>query len=110
MRRRSCRCLRPILPPTPDPLWRVYGPEYARIHSHGNLREVLPIIAETDWDAIDPIEPPPAEFERLVARALREGRGGRGFVLMPSSCPYGRNLARRTLENYRLMVELAESS
>lgn len=115
----------------------------ARIHSHGNLREILPIIAETDWDAIDPIEPPPqgdvslqevaaaygdrwvlfgnleisdienlppAEFRRLVARALREGQGGRGFVLMPSSCPYGRNLAPRTVENYRLMVELAESS
>lgn len=115
---------------------------YARIHSHGNLAEILPVIAETDWDALDPIEPPPQgdvslravaeqygdrwvlfgnleisdienlppnEFAARVRRALDAGviSGGRGFVLMPSSCPYGRGLSPRTLENYRLMVDLA---
>jgi hypothetical protein len=42
-----------------------------------------------------------------MQRALDEGtRGpGRGFVLMPSSCPYGRVLTDRALRNYEVMVE-----
>jgi hypothetical protein len=32
---------------------------YARIHSHGRLRDVLPHIAAMEPDALDPIEPPP---------------------------------------------------
>jgi hypothetical protein len=53
---------------------------------------------------------PAAEFEKKVAAALREGTEGpgRGFVLMPSACPYGRVLPERTLRNYELMVEMAE--
>jgi hypothetical protein len=31
---------------------------YARIHCHGNLREILPDIAALGADALDPIEPP----------------------------------------------------
>ncbi len=50
-------------------------------------------------------------FERLVAQALAEGtRGhGRGFVLMPSSAPNGRQITTRILKNYETMVRLAES-
>jgi len=33
---------------------------------------------------------------------------GRGFVLMPSSCPYGRKLPPLALANYRKMVEIVE--
>lgn len=51
-----------------------------------------------------------AAFGKKVLRALREGTEGpgRGFVLMPSACPYGRRLPERTLRNYQLMVEMAE--
>lgn len=53
---------------------------------------------------------PPREFAEKIARALREGTAGsgRGFVLMPSSCPYGRVLSRRALANYEKMVEMIE--
>ncbi len=46
-----------------------------------------------------------------MATALREGTAGegRGFVLMPSACPYGRVLPERALVNYRLMVEMTEA-
>ena len=47
------------------------------------------------------------EFREKVRRALEEGtRGeGRGFVLMPSACPYGREVSRLALRNYECMVE-----
>jgi len=50
---------------------------------------------------------PAAAFRETVLRALDEGtRGqGRGFVLMPSSCPYGRVLSSQTLRNYEVMLE-----
>ena len=46
-----------------------------------------------------------------MKQALAEGTAGdgRGFVLMPSSAPYGRQLAPLTLRNYEKMVELAEA-
>jgi hypothetical protein len=52
----------------------------------------------------------PGAFEKVVARSLREGtRGqGRGFVLMPTACPYGRKISARTMANYETMVRLAE--
>jgi len=52
----------------------------------------------------------PADFEMLVRRALDEGtRGaGRGFVLMPSACPYGRKIGPRTLQNYETIIRLIE--
>jgi len=116
---------------------------YARIHSHGRLREILDGIAQTGCDGLDPIEPPPQgdvelayvrerygkqmvlfanievsdienlpneQFAAKVDTALREGTSGtgRGFVLMPSACPYGRRLSATALANYRLMVEKAE--
>lgn len=52
---------------------------------------------------------PPAEFEKVVAQALREGTAGegKGFVLMPSASPYGRTITPVTLANYETMVRLA---
>jgi len=48
-------------------------------------------------------------FARKVRTALEEGTaGGRGFVLMPSSCPYGRVLSDTALRNYRRMIEVHE--
>ncbi|MEI6420766.1 MAG: uroporphyrinogen decarboxylase family protein [Lentisphaerota bacterium] len=49
-------------------------------------------------------------FERKIVKALDEGTAGagRGFVLMPSACPYGRKLSANVIKNYEKMVELAE--
>lgn len=54
---------------------------------------------------------PPQEFRQTVLRALDEGtRGsGRGLVLMPSSCPYGRVLSARALRNYEVMLEAVQN-
>jgi len=116
---------------------------FARLHSHGRLRNILSIIADMGPDGLDPIEPPNqgdmelwevkeqigqetvlfgnleisdienmdcADFEKVVAKALREGTtgGGKGFVLMPSSAPYGREITPKTLANYQTMVRLAK--
>ena len=113
-----------------------------RIHSHGRLRNILPLIEEMGVDALDPIEPAPqgdvelgevrarygkqwvlfgnleiADIETLstiqfvekVKRALDEGQAGqgRGFVLMPSASPYGRDISALCLKNYETLVELA---
>jgi hypothetical protein len=118
------------------------GGGFARIHCHGRIRSVLPMIVGMGAAATDPIEPPPqgdvelgyvrrtygrdmvlfgnlevadienlapAAFEKVVSRSLREGtRGpGRGFVLMPTACPYGRRISARTMANYQTMVRLA---
>jgi uroporphyrinogen-III decarboxylase len=51
----------------------------------------------------------PAEFEKLVAKALEDGTNGsgKGFVLMPSSAPIGRKVTPRVLSNYQTMLRLA---
>lgn len=115
---------------------------YARIHCHGRIKEVLPMIASMRPTGLDPIEPPtqggvtlewvrreygrdlvlfgnievsdletlpPARFEEKCRRSLEEGTSGRGrgFVLMPTACPYGRKISREVIENYRTMIRLA---
>ena len=52
---------------------------------------------------------PTPDFEKLVRQALEEGTAGegRGFVLMPSASPYGRDISPLTLANYECMVRLA---
>jgi hypothetical protein len=49
-------------------------------------------------------------FRRVVKNTIADGTSGegRGFVLMPSSAPYGRNISERTLRNYQIMVEEVE--
>lgn len=53
---------------------------------------------------------PTALFREKVIRALDEGTAGegRGFVLQPSSCPYGREVSALTLRNYETIIELME--
>jgi hypothetical protein len=50
----------------------------------------------------------PSRFEKIVEKTLRDGTGGkgRGFVLMPSSSPYGRTITPTTMANYETMVRL----
>ena len=52
---------------------------------------------------------PTPQFAEKVKRALDEGTSGngRGFVLMPSACPYGRVLSPLTMRNYEKLIELA---
>jgi hypothetical protein len=117
---------------------------FARIHSHGRLRNILPHIVAMGTSGLDPVEPPPQgdmqladvrreygqqmvlfgnieaseletlpppQFERRLAQALREGTAGtgRGFVLMPSACPYGRRISADVLANYETMIRLVNS-
>ena len=51
----------------------------------------------------------PAEFEKIVAKSLRDGTDGvgKGFVLMPSSAPISRTVSPRVMTNYETMVRLA---
>ena len=53
---------------------------------------------------------PTSEFEKRIATAIEEGTSGegRGFVLMPSACPYGREISPLTLANYEKMIEMIE--
>lgn len=55
---------------------------------------------------------PPDQFERRIAQAIREGTAGkgRGFVLLPSSCPYGRTITSQTMQNYQTMVRMVENA
>ena len=115
---------------------------FARLHSHGRLKNILPHIVEMGVAGLDPVEPPPQgdmplidvrreygqdmvlfgnieaseiellpppQFEARVRQALHEGTAGegRGFVLMPSACPYGRRISGDVLANYETMVRLA---
>lgn len=49
-------------------------------------------------------------FEEKIRSALQEGTNGkgRGFVLLPSSCPYGRILPDRALLNYQKMIQVLD--
>lgn len=144
----------PLLPPRLYPEYAVRYTEpvvatiqryggFARLHSHGRLRRILPYIAAMAPAGLDPIEPPPqgdmtlseirrqvgeqmvlfgnieaseieqmapADFEVRVRQALEDGTAGagRGFVLMPSACPYGREIPPHVLANYETMVRLAK--
>jgi len=54
-------------------------------------------------------EAEPAEFEKIAVKTLKDGTAGqgRGFVLMPSSSPFGREITPKTMANYNSMVRLA---
>jgi hypothetical protein len=72
----------------------------------------------------EPVDRPPVSFYEItdienlptdqlaekVKRALEEGTSGsgRGFVLMPSACPYGRELASLTMKNYEKSIEIVQ--
>ena len=50
---------------------------------------------------------PTDKFSEKVKRSLHEGSfgNGRGFVLMPSACPYGRILSSLAMKNYEKIIE-----
>jgi hypothetical protein len=118
---------------------------FARIHCHGRLKDVLPLIMKMRPSGIDPIEPPhqgdvelsyvrreygrdlvlfgnveatdlenlaPPAFEAKCRQSVIDGTAGRGrgFVLMPSACPYGRDISETTMANYRTMVRLVNEA
>ncbi len=53
---------------------------------------------------------PTDQMRKKVKTAIKEGTDGegRGFVLMPSACPYGRVLAPLTMRNYEAIIEEIE--
>jgi uroporphyrinogen-III decarboxylase len=60
---------------------------------------------------ITDIENMPGEaFRRIVRQAIADGTSGegRGFVLMPSASPYGRNISDQIIRNYQIMIEEVE--
>jgi uroporphyrinogen-III decarboxylase len=71
--------------------------------------ERLVLFGNIELSDIELMEPVP--FEQRVKQTLADGtRGqGRGFILMPSSAPNGRQITPRTLKNYETLVRLAES-
>jgi hypothetical protein len=54
---------------------------------------------------------PTPQFCEKVKLALAEGSAGegRGFVLMPSACVYGREVSPLAMRNYEKIIELAEA-
>ena len=61
---------------------------------------------------INDIENLPTQiFAEKVKQAIEEGTfgEGRGFVLMPSACPYGRVLSSLALRNYEKIIGIVES-
>ncbi len=49
------------------------------------------------------------EFEEMVKRTIEDGLSntGTGFVLMPTSSPYGRQISETTMKNYETLVNTA---
>jgi hypothetical protein len=79
--------------------------EYVR-RKYGDRLVLFGNIELADLESMEP-----TAFERLVQQALADGtRGqGRGFVLMPSAAPNGRQITPRIMKNYETMVRLAEN-
>ncbi len=53
---------------------------------------------------------PSGQFRKVVKKAIADGTSGygRGFVLTPTSAPYGRTISDLTFRNYSIMIEEAE--
>lgn len=96
----GCTGLDPIEPPPQGDV----SLEYVR----RNYGAQMTLFGNIEASEIENLEP--AAFEKRVAQAIREGTAGsgRGFVLHPSACPYGRKLSARAMRNYETMVRLAE--
>ncbi|MCK4887347.1 MAG: hypothetical protein KAS96_08160 [Planctomycetes bacterium] len=62
-------------------------------------------------EIVDIENTPNNDFKKNVSQALIDGTKGqsRGFVLMPSASPYGRDISKTTMKNYETMVELTEN-
>lgn len=97
----GCKGLDPIEPPTQGDI------------SLADVRRRVPddFILFGNIEASDIENLPADEFTVKVETALHDGPNSNGtaFVLMPSSCPYGRAITPLTLRNYTTMVEQAEA-
>jgi hypothetical protein len=95
----GCMGLDPIEPPGQGDVSLAYVRE-----RYGRQLVLFGNIEATDIENL-----PTRLFREKVAAALREGTGGkgRGFVLMPSACPYGRLLGKLAVANYRVMLDMA---
>lgn len=53
---------------------------------------------------------PSDQFRKVVRKTVTDGTSGegRGFVLTPTSAPYGRTISELTFRNYQIMVEEVE--
>ncbi len=96
----GCTGLDPIEPPPQGDVELAYVRE-----NYGRQMTLFGNLEASDIENLDP-----QDFEKKIMTALREGTAGpgRGFVLMPSACPYGRVLAPRALANYEKMVACVE--
>ena len=50
----------------------------------------------------------PAHGGAVGIQGIASQGEGRGFVLMPSACPYGRQLSPLALANYRKIIEVVD--
>jgi hypothetical protein len=60
---------------------------------------------------ISDIENMPSDlFRKMVRKSVADGTSGpgRGFVLTPTSAPYGRTISELTFRNYQIMIEEVE--
>ncbi|MBA4386559.1 MAG: hypothetical protein C0404_01180 [Verrucomicrobia bacterium] len=96
----GCTGLDPVEPPHQGDVSLAYVREH-----YGEQMVLFGNIEATDIENL-----PTEQFRVKVETALREGTSGRGrgFVLLPSACPYGRVLPDRALRNYEAMIELTE--
>lgn len=93
----NCDMLEPIEPPPQGDVELAYvRKNYGKnIVLGGNLEASDIENLETD------------KFREKVKRALEEGTGGsgRGFILLPSSAPYGRKLSALSMKNYECIFD-----
>lgn len=86
-----CRYVKPMI----DIIHQSGG--YARIHCHGNIRDILDDIVSMGADAIDPIEPPPQGDVGL--RYVRERYGDQLVLFGNIECADIENLPTPEFEN-----------
>lgn len=96
-----CRHVKPMI----DIIHRSGG--FARIHCHGNIRDILGDIADMGADAIDPIEPAPQGDVTL--REVREKYGDRMVLFGNIECADIENLPTGEFEK-KIRVALAEGT
>jgi hypothetical protein len=75
-------------------------------HRHGRQLVLFGNLEIADIESL-----PTPQFTEKVKRAIDEGTAGtgRGFVLMPSASPYGREVSALTMRNYETIIRLVEA-
>jgi len=69
----------------------------------------LVLFGNLETSDIENVEPD--KFVKIVEKSLIDGTSGqgRGFVLMPSACPHGREITPRVMANYETIVRLVNN-